>query len=439
MTVARLNRGKTRFIVGVVALLLVLGFVAIFQNNQQENDELRELSIRCEQQLGGMQAQSSRASMEYKKLEVELDKRNTEVDRIQGELDKAQLELGEEKRKFETIEQEYKISKTHKGDENEQLRNDIINLKEQIDRLQKEKEKEAAVYKNKLQRFEAEEDIETVSKLKQQTVRLQQEVMRLQQQCSSAGIQAESSSPIARKSPPSVDTNFSQQIIPKRIEEPHNVLQQPQLLNVKVSSSTTTTTTESSRAGPNKLDAAPNLQAPLNVKASSTTTKRMQVPEGVVPIPQDNFLIRVEDTNNRYSNVVEEKAKEDGAKDDINFMNGRDDDNMANEVPDTDFNMEEKKQKAGLDNGDNNAEEDTNLYEANKGIFLNGGKDSDLLHKKNPDLKLKHEVIDDQGKEGENDYHNEDVHLDAQQEEGGDTDDYDEHNVNAAEPVIRNK
>lgn len=38
---------------GVVALFLVLGFVVVFQNNQQETDELRELSIRCEQQLGG--------------------------------------------------------------------------------------------------------------------------------------------------------------------------------------------------------------------------------------------------------------------------------------------------------------------------------------------------------------------------------------------------
>lgn len=56
MTVARFNaRGRTRL------LLLFLGvticgliFVIVFHNNQQENDELRQLELRCQQQLGGM-------------------------------------------------------------------------------------------------------------------------------------------------------------------------------------------------------------------------------------------------------------------------------------------------------------------------------------------------------------------------------------------------
>lgn len=54
MTVARFNaRGKTRLLLFLGLTLAGLIFVILFHNNQQENDELRQLELRCQQQLGG--------------------------------------------------------------------------------------------------------------------------------------------------------------------------------------------------------------------------------------------------------------------------------------------------------------------------------------------------------------------------------------------------
>lgn len=54
MTVARFNaRGRTRLLLFLGVTLCGLIFVIVFHNNQQENDELRQLELRCQQQLGG--------------------------------------------------------------------------------------------------------------------------------------------------------------------------------------------------------------------------------------------------------------------------------------------------------------------------------------------------------------------------------------------------
>lgn len=357
---------------------------------------------------------------------------------------------------------------------------------------------------------------------------MEQELNRLRDKCDGAGGGSQYESPAVRKSSPSVDTNFNQQIVvspdvyklvianssslspplstqansspshslnkkftPKESfhvggdvgdgvksrhddgiinsvenfqliqksigggggedDQARGVLAQPQLLNAKGASSststtTTTTTTESSR-NKEKLEGPPLLKAPMLKESSSSTststrtttlsTKKIEIPEGVVPFPEQSFLVPEEnsnavETNNRYGNVDEvnnKKSTSDVKQDNLNFLNGHDDDNEANEVPDNDFNIDEMNKKSskvdgkgvgggggGADGGNenNNAEEDTNLYEANKGIFINPGKEGNNAHKNDGnDLKLRHEVMDDQGKEGENDYHNDDVHLDA--------------------------
>lgn len=51
---ARFNaRGRTRLLLFFGVTLCGLIFVIVFHNNQQENDELRQLELRCQQQLGG--------------------------------------------------------------------------------------------------------------------------------------------------------------------------------------------------------------------------------------------------------------------------------------------------------------------------------------------------------------------------------------------------
>lgn len=53
--IARANR--SRFLVGLGLLIVVMGFVAIFHNSQQQLDELRHLELRCEQQHDSLTAQ----------------------------------------------------------------------------------------------------------------------------------------------------------------------------------------------------------------------------------------------------------------------------------------------------------------------------------------------------------------------------------------------
>jgi len=51
MTATRIARaGRSRFIIGLVILVLTVGFVAIFHSSQQQLDELRQVGLRCEQQ-----------------------------------------------------------------------------------------------------------------------------------------------------------------------------------------------------------------------------------------------------------------------------------------------------------------------------------------------------------------------------------------------------
>lgn len=50
MTAPRLARAtRSRFFIGIGALVLMVGFVAIFRSSQQQLDKSREMAIRCEQ------------------------------------------------------------------------------------------------------------------------------------------------------------------------------------------------------------------------------------------------------------------------------------------------------------------------------------------------------------------------------------------------------
>lgn len=42
--------GRNRFFIGIICLLLMLGFITIFRQSQQELNESKELRSRCEQQ-----------------------------------------------------------------------------------------------------------------------------------------------------------------------------------------------------------------------------------------------------------------------------------------------------------------------------------------------------------------------------------------------------
>lgn len=49
--------GRTRFFICLFVFILMIGFIAIFQNSQQQLDELRQVGLRCEQQQESLAAQ----------------------------------------------------------------------------------------------------------------------------------------------------------------------------------------------------------------------------------------------------------------------------------------------------------------------------------------------------------------------------------------------
>lgn len=228
----------------------------------------------------------------------------------------------------------------------------------------------------------------------------------------------------------------------KNKEDEANVLAQPQILN----KGSTTTTTESPKAvrsssqksgDPNRLVAPPILQAPTvkESKSSTPVKKERRLPEGVVPVPETSWLNKETQQDNRYSNAIEEErggiaGQETDAKnaDNLNFLIANEQENLAHEVPDNDFNIDEKKvnpeNPGGEDKIDNNAEEDTNIYDTNKDVFNTNNKDTDILHSNrrsgNPDTKLRNEVVGDHGKEGDH-YPDEDLRIEGQNEEEGDS------------------
>lgn len=234
----------------------------------------------------------------------------------------------------------------------------------------------------------------------------------------------------------------------KNKEDEANVLAQPQILN----KSSTTTTTVSPKAvrsssqksaggqeDPNKLVAPPILQAPTvkESKSSTPVKKERRLPEGVVPVPETSWLNKdTQQQDNRYSNAIDDDrvgiaGQEADTKngDNLNFLIGNEQENLAHEVPDNDFNIDEKKVNPenpgglGEEKIDNNAEEDTNVYDPNKDVF-NPNNNKDILHGNrrsgNADTKLRNEVVGDHGKEGDH-YPDEDLRIEGQNEEEGDS------------------
>lgn len=231
----------------------------------------------------------------------------------------------------------------------------------------------------------------------------------------------------------------------KNKEDEANVLAQPQIMN----KGSTTTTTESPKARSSsqisareqnklvKLVAPPILQAPTVKESKSSTPlkKERRLPEGVVPVPETSWLNKEPQQDNRYSNAIEEErigiaGHETDTKNgnNLNFLIANEQENLAHEVPDNDFNIDEKKVNPenpgglGEDKIDNNAEEDTNIYDTNKDVFNTNNKD--ILHNSrrsgNADTKLRNEVVGDHGKEGDH-YNDEDLRIEGQNEEEGDS------------------
>ncbi|XP_062717113.1 uncharacterized protein DDB_G0290685 isoform X2 [Aedes albopictus] len=293
---------------------------------------------------------------------------------------------------------------------------------------------------------------------------------------------------------PLVSTNEESK---KPVGQASNVLQQPQLMKTSTSipPSLNKKTSERNSNLQVPILAAPTVIPPGGAKSSSSSTtstttpangsvkkpasklRSKTLPVGVVPFPENmEDLMKGEENNsenavnNRYLNVAshqnanaanggDKRARSDK---DLNFNNA-DLDNGAHEVlNDNDFNLgggannnqlQQPNLKDQNQNGENAAEEDTNLYDQR--IFGNPhvqqqqqhGDYNELHHhlggeqqrngvgagKNGIGEKLINEIVRDHGKEGDN-YPNEmeeDLHLDGlpEAEDEGDDGEYDDPNA----------
>ncbi|XP_063708413.1 AAC-rich mRNA clone AAC11 protein isoform X3 [Culicoides brevitarsis] len=475
MTVARFNaRGRTRLLLFFGVTLCGLIFVIVFHNNQQENDELRQLQLRCEQQLGAIQAQKSRIDKTLDTEKLQLDEARTK----QAELIE-QLKTSDQK--FTALQQECKFSQTNHEDkqkecdktrlkqatEIDELKQKLKELKKKFDDVTREKEKEISTLKFQLEKHENVEGVDenVVTALRQRNNRLEQELSRAKAKCD--GFQqfeaSSTSNAIAQQPILSQDDNNNNNdddgkavgAVPEyknsNNNDEGNVLAQPQALK----KSSTTTTTESAKAAvrsssqksardSNNLGAPPVMQAPTVKESKSSTPVKKRLPEGVVPVPETSWLNKETQGDTKYP--MDDVAPDADAKnaDTLNFLIGNEQENLAHEVPDNDFNIDEKKvnpENPNEEKIDNNAEEDTNVYGPNKDVFNTNNKD--LLHGNrrtggNSDTKLRNEVAGDHGKEGEH-YPEDDLRIEGQNEEEGDMGDYDDPNVLKQGPAERTK
>lgn len=259
------------------------------------------------------------------------------------------------------------------------------------------------------------------------------------------------------------------QIIPKMVDNnnnQNNVLLQP--FDIRTS---TPSSSSSNNNNINNND-IPQIASKSNKQTVSTSTKNIgstkkvkSLPLGVVPIP-DNMKDFINNKNNndnlsddnsnnnrnRYSNVLSAINTNVGDKHSDNDINNNknldfpnianEQENGANEEHDNDIDIDDKNKKysnnkehAIINNNNNiknnnNAEEDLNLYENNKNLFVqNNLKESDndidggLIGggANKFDNKLRNEIAGDHGKEGvnyEDDIHIDQDHMQNEEEDG---------------------
>lgn len=252
------------------------------------------------------------------------------------------------------------------------------------------------------------------------------------------------------------------QIIPKMVDNnnnQNNVLLQPFDIRTSTPSSSPSNSNNINNNDIPQIASNSNKQT-VSTKNIGSTKKVKTLPLGVVPIP-DNMKDFINNKNNndnlsddnnnknRYSNVLSAINTNVGDKHSDNDINNNknldfpnivnEQENGANEEHDNEFDIDDKNKKypnnkehANINNLDldkinnnniknnNNAEEDLNLYENNKNLFVqNNHKESEndidggLVGggaNKFDDNKLHNEIAGDHGKEGVN--YDEDIHLD---------------------------
>lgn len=355
MTAPRLvaRASRSRFFVGLGILILMVGFVAIFHSSQQQLDQLRNLSIRCEQQQEAISAKMQIVVDQKLRLENSLASERMLNEQNRAELqhkvhdEKEQHTKSEQEAniRYASLQQHYNLMKSQLSDLTEECStskrkqleevnalqhkvtelqgkvalhqkesaSDVEQLKAQLAQLKQEKSNLESSYRQKLAYKE-----KTIESLKQLNEKMEKENAQYIELCKIPPGQMPhhyKAAEVFEQLPPGIPNsgplrNFAEQIsiIPKPLplvfedeskkqgaSNNQNVLQQPQLLktSTSISSALNKKTSERNSNLQVPILAAPTVVSPEGSKSSSSTTSTTTSSSGLVKKPISKLRAKV--------------------------------------------------------------------------------------------------------------------------------------------------
>lgn len=352
MTAPRLvaRASRSRFFVGLGILILMVGFVAIFHSSQQQLDQLRNLSIRCEQQQEAISAKMQIVVDQKLRLENSLASERMLNEQNRAELqhkvhdEKEQHTKSEQEAniRYASLQQHYNLMKSQLDDLTEECSaskrkqleevnalqhkvtelqgkvalhqkesaSDVEQLKAQLAQIKQEKANLESSYRQKLAFKE-----KTIESLKQLNEKMEKENAQYIELCKIPAGQMPhhyKAAEVFEQLPPGIPNsgplrNFAEQIsiIPKPLplvyedeskkQNNQNVLQQPQLLktSTSISSALNKKTSERNSNLQVPILAAPTVVSPEGSKSSSSTTSTTTSSSGLVKKPVSKLRSKV--------------------------------------------------------------------------------------------------------------------------------------------------
>uniref|UniRef100_A0A182IYG4 Uncharacterized protein n=1 Tax=Anopheles atroparvus TaxID=41427 RepID=A0A182IYG4_ANOAO len=192
--------GRSRFFVCLGLLILMVGFLTIFHNSQQQLDELRQLGLRCEQQQKSVQAQMEVIVDQKLRLENSLESermineanRKELKQRAQDEKEEHSKSSMEANIRYASLQQQCNLVKSQLGDLTEEcskskkqqseevnsLRLKVSELQGTVQRYKQESNKDAEHLKAQVEQLK-DEKINIEATLRQQLVYKDQVIEKL--------------------------------------------------------------------------------------------------------------------------------------------------------------------------------------------------------------------------------------------------------------------
>ncbi|XP_050068818.1 uncharacterized protein LOC126557178 [Anopheles maculipalpis] len=175
--------GRSRFFACLGLLILMVGFVTMFHNSQQQLDELRQLGLRCEQQQKSVQAQMEVIVDQKLRLENSLESERMINEANRKELKQKAKEEQEEHSKssmeanirYASLQQQCNLVKSQLGDLTEECSRSKKQQSEEINSLRLK----VSELQGKVQRYK-QESANDAEHLKAQIVQLKSDKLNLE-------------------------------------------------------------------------------------------------------------------------------------------------------------------------------------------------------------------------------------------------------------------